>query len=285
MNDKKHPPTTAAGDRRHDVQTERLNRTSGVLVWEGRVSRARLMELFGLSATRASEWLNELKVQRPHWVQWDSRRKALTATDAAYRELEHGRSSAIGLTMPDNLLGGAALIMPWEFSQLSPRTFSRLRMAIRDGVQVSFDYMSMSRPLKHRRTVEPHSIVRAGRRWHVRAYCLERGDYRDFVLGRMSDVSLSDEPCSHAIGSDSRWNSTVKVRIVAHPSLNGAQQQVVRQEYFSGTSARVTTCRGPLVPYLIQELQVAIDIERQLPPDYQLALDNREECKEWLFST
>nr|WP_259371959.1 WYL domain-containing protein [Caldimonas mangrovi] len=254
------------------------------MIWEGRVSRARLMELFGLSATRASEWLKELKVQRPDWVEWDSKRRSLTATKAAYRDVERSHPSASAVPIHESL-GDATMILPWEFSRLSPYTFSRLRMAIKDRRQVSFNYMSMSRPVKHRRVVEPHSIVRAGRRWHVRGYCLERGDFRDFVLGRMTDVSLTDEAASHEIGSDSNWNRIVKVRLVAHPSLTDAQSQVVRQEYFSGTAARVTTCRGPLVPYLIQELKVATDLDRQLPPDYQLALDNREECKEWLFPT
>ncbi|GAA0752756.1 WYL domain-containing protein [Ideonella azotifigens] len=277
-------------DRRSDVQDERLERVARLLIWEGRLSRARLMEQFGLSGTRASEWLKEFREARPEWVEWDSRLRSLVTTRAAYRAIEKSEAAAVELmggAEPDIgvLDGDSALILPWDFSRVSPYIFSRLRLAIKDGVRIGFNYSSMSRPAVHSRVIEPHSIIRAGRRWHVRGYCFERRDFRDFVLGRMSDVLLTEEASSHRSAEDAKWNRSVKVRLVAHPALSAEQMQLVRREYFAGTAARSTTCRGPLVPYFIQELRAATDVERQLPPDYQLALDNREECKEWLFPT
>lgn len=283
-------PAEAVRDRRSDVQDERLERVARLLIWEGRLSRARLMEQFGLSGTRASEWLKEFREARPEWVEWDSGLRSLVTTRAAYRAIEKSEAAAVelmGEAEPDVgvLDGDSALILPWDFSRLSPYIFSRLRLAIKDGVRIGFNYSSMSRPSVHARVIEPHSIIRAGRRWHVRGYCVERRDFRDFVLGRMSDVLLTDEASSHFSAEDAKWNRSVKVRLVAHPALSAEQIQLVRREYFAGTAARSTTCRGPLVPYFIQELRAATDVERQLPPDYQLALDNREECKEWLFPT
>lgn len=283
-------PTEAVIDRRSDVQDERLERVARLLIWEGRLSRARLMGQFGLSGTRASEWLKEFREARPEWVEWDSRLRSLVTTRAAYRAIEKSEAAAVELmggAEPDIgvLDGDSALILPWDFSRVSPYIFSRLRLAIKDGVRIGFNYSSMSHPSVHARFIEPHSIIRAGRRWHVRGYCVERRDFRDFVLGRMSDVLLTEEASSHRSADDVKWNRSVKVRLVAHPALSAEQMQLVRREYFAGTAARSTTCRGPLVPYFIQELRAATDVERQLPPDYQLALDNREECKEWLFPT
>ncbi|MGU3625915.1 WYL domain-containing protein [Comamonas sp. C24C] len=277
-------------DRRSDVQDERIERVARLLIWEGRLSRARLMELFGLSGTRASEWLKEFREARPDWVEWDSRLRSLVTTRAAYRAIEKSEAAAVELmggAEPDIgvLDGDSALILPWDFSRVSPYIFSRLRLAIKDNVRIGFNYSSMSRPSVHARVIEPHSIIRAGRRWHVRGYCVERRDFRDFVLGRMSDVLLTEQASSHRSTDDAKWNRSVKVRLVAHPALSAEQIQLVRREYFAGMAARSTTCRGPLVPYFIQELRAATDIERQLPPDYQLALDNKEECKEWLFPT
>nr|WP_314706206.1 WYL domain-containing protein [uncultured Comamonas sp.] len=282
--------TEAVINRRSDVQDERLEQVTRLLIWEGRLSRARLMELFGLSGTRASEWLKEFREARPDWVEWDSRLRSLVTTHAAYRAIEKSEAAAVelmGEAEPNiSVLDcDSALIFPWDFSRVSPYIFSRLRLAIKDGVRIGFNYSSMSRPSVHARVIEPHSIIRAGRRWHVRGYCVERRDFRDFVLGRMSDVLLTEEPSCHRSTEDAKWNRSVKVRLVAHPALSAEQMQLVQREYFAGTTARSTTCRGPLVPYFIQELRAATDIERQLPPDYQLALDNRKECKEWLFPT
>ncbi len=281
---------SAAINRRMDIQEARLEQITRLLIWEGRLSRAQLMERFGLSGTRASEWLKEFRDGRPDWAEWDTKLRSLVTTKAAYLAVEKNEAAAVsflGFTEPDVITfdDDSTLVMPWDFSKVSPYVFSRLRLAIKDGVRIAFSYSSMTRPVIHDRVIEPHSIIRAGRRWHVRGYCTERKDFRDFVLGRMSDVALKNEPCEHHVGDDAKWNRAVKVRLIAHPLLSVDQAQVVRREFFAGTAARITTCRGPLVPYFIQELRAATDVERQLPPDYQLAIDNREECKEWLFPT
>jgi hypothetical protein len=75
----------------------------------------------------------------------------------------------------------------------------------------------------------------------------------------------------------------VKVRVQAHPQLTPGQQDLVRFEYFDGTAARVHSCRGALLPYLVQELRLALDVTKELPPEYQLAVENVEEVRKWLF--
>ena len=127
--------------------------------------------------------------------------------------------------------------------------------------------------------------MRAGRRWHVRGFCLLRGDFRDFVLGRMSNAQLLDQHCEADATGDVAWSTALKVRLVAHPRLNLAQQLVVGNEYFDRVSARVESCRAALLNYMVEELVAATDVTRQLPPDYQLAVENTEECRQWLLMT
>ena len=38
------------------------------------------------------------------------------------------------------------------------------------------------------RPISPHSLVHAAHRYHVRAFCHHRKDFRDFVLGRIEDA-------------------------------------------------------------------------------------------------
>jgi hypothetical protein len=45
----------------------------------------------------------------------------------------------------------------------------------------------------------------------------------------------------------------------------------------------VETCRGALVGYFIQDMRAAIDVKKQRPPDYQLAVANFDEVSPWLF--
>jgi hypothetical protein len=37
------------------------------------------------------------------------------------------------------------------------------------------------------------------------------------------------------------------------------------------------------VNYFIQDIRAAIDIKKQCPPEYQLAISNIKEVKPWLF--
>lgn len=274
-----------AGRRERDAKVGRI------LLWEGRVSRARLISEYGLSSIRASEWLRDFRQSYPDWVAWDSKLKADVATSIAYADAERAANasqpndiSAILVPYAPNV-PGKPLSISWNFAHISPRVFSRINLAIVDRLRVKFIYGSMNNPEPHERTIEPHSLLRAGRRWHVRGYCLHRQDFRDFVLGRMSKVTLLTEPSLADVASDAAWSTVLQVRITAHPGLSPAQQLIVRNEYFNGASARVESCRAALLNYMVQEIMAATDVSRQIPPDYQLAIENAEEFRQWLFMT
>jgi len=270
---------------------ERNAKVGRILLWEGRVSRGRLISEYGLSPIRASEWLRDFRESHPEWVAWDSKLKADVATSMAYADAERAvnapQSSAISAMLIPYAPNapGKPLSISWDFAHISPRIFSRLNIAIADRLRVRFLYCSMNNPEPHERTVEPHSLLRAGRRWHIRGYCLQRQDFRDFVLGRMSKVKLLAEPSLADVTTDIAWTTILQVRIAAHPSLSAAQQLVVRNEYFHGAAARVESCRAALLNYMVQELMAATDVDRQVPPDFQLAVENMEECRQWLFMT
>lgn len=261
-----------------------------ILLWEGRVSRSRLIAEYGLSPIRASEWLRDFRESFPEWVAWDSKLKADQATSRAYADAERADASVrspISAMLVPYAPGapGKPLSIAWDFAHPSARTFSRLNLAITDRQRVKFVYCSMNHPEPHERTIEPHTLLRAGRRWHVRGYCLHRQDFRDFVLGRMSKVQLLPEPSEADIAADHAWSKVLRVRLIAHPRLSAAQQLVVRNEYFSGASARVESCRAALLNYMVQELMAATNPDRQVPPDYQLAVENTGECRQWLFKS
>lgn len=84
--------------------------------------------------------------------------------------------------------------------------------------------------------------------------------------GRMGKVQLLDQHGEAGATGDIAWSTVLKFRQVAPPRLNLAQQQVVRNEYFDGASARVEGCRAALLNYMVQELMAATNVTRQLPP-------------------
>lgn len=274
----------------------RLRQLALLLAWEGRLSRSRVMELFELSPVRASEWIRALREQRPRWMTWDSRARSYNATEAVYRAQRDGNDdlrtddlvglesylSLAGVLSSHNDDGGVRTAFR-DFSVPSAKIFATLRRAVDEKLTVEIQYRSMREPAAHSRLIEPHSMIRAGRRWHVRAYCDKNDDFRDYSLGRIGSAKLLEQSSVHALGEDTAWTTTVRVVIAAHPALSPPQADVVRFEYFRGSSSRVETSRAALVQYLIQDLRAATSPKTQKPPEYQLAVTNIEEVRPWLF--
>ena len=266
-----------------------------IALWEGRLSRARLMGVLGVGGIRVSQLLREVREETPNWFEWDSKSKSYFVMPAAYKtaqaELKAGNSDlSLGAYLAESDIhadlapaAGPITVAPWGFSQVDPHIFSRIRLSIEKGTRLKLDYRSMQTPEPHARTVEPHSLIKAGRRWHMRGYCLETSDFREFVLGRIAKIIELDQRSENTVIEDSKWNAVVKVRIQAHPKLTPGQQDLVRSEYFDGTAVRVHSCRGAMLPYLVQELRLALDTTKDVPPEYQLAVENADEVRTWLF--
>lgn len=263
-----------------------------LLLWEGRLNNARLRELLGVGVTRTSQLIRAFRESHPTWLEWDSVKRGFTATPEAYRSnFDAVASLAQYLSIvgiPHTAAGSPDGQTLWsafpDWSVPLPRVFAQLSQAIDSSSQVEITYRSMSNPLPHTRQISPHSLVRAGRRWHVRGFCTSRADFRDFALGRIGRVKILTTPCEKNAEEDLAWITTVDVRLVAHPALSSEQQDVVRAEYFANTAARVERCRAALVMYFIQDLRAATDVIGQVPPEYQLAVENIEELRQWTFA-
>jgi predicted DNA-binding transcriptional regulator YafY len=283
-----------------DVHQRRLTLLATILLWEGRLNNARLREIFDLSSVRASEWIREFRETYPDWVEWNSKTRSYHATLKAYRSDAGGdqrkQGDAISLSQYLGLVGIPHSVTEpsqsraiWaafpDLSAPSPRTFALVSEAIRERQALKITYRSMREPAPHQRIIAPHSLIRAGRRWHLRAFSSTNQDFRDYALGRVERVERLDSPAERTEKDDRAWMTKVPVRLVAHPDLTPDQEALIRFEYFNNTSARVDTCRGALVSYFIQDVRAAIDPAKQRPPDFQMAVANIEEVRPWLFPT
>lgn len=273
------------------LDPQRLHLMELLLRWEGQIGNARLRQMLGLSSIRASQWLREFREYQPNWTQWNSISRSFNATPEFYRDKHEDDSgslakylSLVGLPATTDSESQHVVVAAFpDITTPNPYIFAVLSSASRMGRAVEVTYRSMRDPAPHKRIISPHSIIRAGRRWHVRAYCELNKQFRDYTLGRISHAVLLDQPAGSLIGDDKDWATEVPVRLIAHPGLSQEQQAVICFEYFKDTSSRTTTCRVPLVNYYIQDVRAAIDIETQRPPEYQLAIGNVKEIKKWLF--
>lgn len=280
-----------------DSLQQRDTLLASLTFWEGRLTNKRLRELFSISSVRASEWIREFREAHPSWLELDTKSKSFVATAAPYRLQSNdlvrqqmssslsqylnlvGLPPAPGADSGDHFLWAA---FP-DISPPQPQIFAVLTDAIRRGRVVSITYRSMREPAPHIRTLSPHNLVRAGRRWHVRAYCSESKGFRDYALRRIVSAKSLHLPAERKQEEDEAWMTKIPVRLIAHPLLDVEQQELIRFEYFNKTAARVDTCRGALVAYFVQDIRAALDPNEQRPPDYQLAVDNAAVVRPWVF--
>lgn len=61
-----------------------------IALWEGRLSRARLMGVLGVGGIRVSQLLREVREETPNWFEWDSKSKSYFVTPAAYKTAQAG---------------------------------------------------------------------------------------------------------------------------------------------------------------------------------------------------
>lgn len=278
-------------------QQHRIDLLETILRWEGRLNNSRLRELFDLGGTRTSQWIREFRDLHPDWMTWDTVTRSYHATAAVYKEAKNTKGKqdkAASLAQYLSLVGISHITTAsttshalWsafpDLSVPSAFTFAQISEAIRLGHRMQITYRSIRNPVPHQRTISPHSLVRAGRRWHVRAFCSANQEFRDYALGRIESPKILQDSSERLSSEDHGWNTMLKVRLTAHPALNPQQQDLVRFEYFANTAVRVDSCRAALVSYFIQDVRAATDTKVQGPPDYQLAVENIEELRPWLF--
>lgn len=260
---------TASATRIEDLET--------VLVWEGGLDNEGIRELLGVKAVWASRLLGALTKAMG--------RRAKRETPYAPLKLVSRLGNQGRHRTPDEYLrviSGSSdkrrrkvvEDARMDLASVSPAVFSAVFQAITSGTGLSMVYRSMSSPEGMTRLVFPHALVRAPRRWHMRAWCSERQDFRDFTLGRVASVQVVDDapPCSRK--DDEAWNTQLELELVAHPALNPGQQDMIAGEYFGGAKSLRLKVRQCLAAYIIQDLRLSTDERKQVPPEYQLLVSN-----------
>jgi predicted DNA-binding transcriptional regulator YafY len=131
----------------------------------------------------------------------------------------------------------------------------RLLWAIRDGEDVHVLYQSMRQPAATERWIAPHALASDGLRWHVRAWCQESLDFRDFVLSRVQRI-LGTRPSSADSTKDENWQTRIDVILRPRPELVDGQRSAIEADYGMKHGRLVLNCRKALVFYVLRQLQL-----------------------------
>jgi hypothetical protein len=153
---------------------------------------------FGVSMSQASADIARYLALEPRGVTYEKSAKRYVAAEDfrpavapadAERSFAELRLVDLGiLPLADTLLGTTP---PFDATPVPERPVDLVVLravvrAIRERRALSALYQSMSRPEPVRRILEPHALGHDGFRWHARAFDPDSGQFRDFVLGRLT---------------------------------------------------------------------------------------------------
>lgn len=270
--------------RTKSLQDDRFRLIWAFLLWEGHVGNARLRQVLDLETVQVSRLLTAFNDAYP----------GVTSADRVTKRYVYtGREAPKEVALPSleeylAIVDRADAGGPWLNIQTSfaprpdPRMFARIQSACSESKGLKVNYASLSSPDGAERTIFPHAIANVGSRWIIRAWCNQRNQHVDFLLDRMLSLSAVAGP-EKTLPKDDLWVQTVDLRLAAHHAHPENFSKLVQRHFFGGLKTARRTLRKPLVPYYLQEMRIAVDPEKELPPAFQLQLINPEAVRGLLF--
>ncbi len=286
-------PTPARANARWG-QDRRLAFIDFRLRWDGRINRSDLTDFFGISVPQASLDLARYIELAPQNLVYDRSSRVYLAT-SNFQPLSTGTqpqqflnellASTTGILEAEaSFIGWRPPIdsVPQPGRGVAAEVLAALLKAIRDssGVRVVYQSMSMEEPST--RTISPHAFAYDGFRWHVRAFCHSRNDFRDFVLGRIIEV-LGVEPAGCVANEDKEWNTLLTLVLAPHPGLSAGKRRAIELDYGMRNGEVVLQCRQALLFYTLKRLGLTHQGAQQ-PETQQIVLKNDADLASLLHS-
>ena len=262
------------------------------LYWEGGVRRGDITEKFGVSTPQASADLGLYQKLAAGNLVYDSSEKRYVSTedfkpifldlkaDSYLAHLHDASGDRVRLT--DSWMGEvpSTALMPVPNRRVKSDVLRALIRAIREKRSIEILYQSMNKENldKAWRWVSPHSLVNDGARWHVRAFCHNRRDFRDFLLSRC-DATKSFGEAESDIDNDVAWNELFEVQLHPNPSLNEVQRRGVMEDYEMENGNLSIFIKKALLFYFEKNLRLDVLDVKGNPAATPLKILNYEEFK------
>jgi hypothetical protein len=266
------------------AQKQRLSFIDFSLLFKGSINRKELTEKFEMGMANATRDLTLYKELVPHNINFDAQDRTYLQSNTfqplfSYNPIQ--TLAQLANKTSDGFDGVLEIAFPVDApNQLNMPDIlivAKIVRAILKGNAISIIYTSLSSGSKSREIV-PHIIADNGLRWHVRGYDRKTNSFRDFVITRISKVTLLDKQVDEfetAI-EDNQWMRKMDLHIVPHPT-NVQHPQAIELDYGMENGMLPLTVRAALVGYLLRRWNVDCTEKASLKGgEYQLWLRNRQ---------
>ncbi|WP_188503314.1 WYL domain-containing protein [Lacimicrobium alkaliphilum] len=263
-------------------QKQRLAYIDFSLLFKGVIYRQDVINRFEVGLSAATRDLNIYKELAPDNLHYDARERRYFQTPQFKPVFEHDAQRTL-TKLANDISDGFDAIGDIHFPVESPSSLNvpdifivaRLVQAILNNKAVNVIYTSLSSGSGSRELV-PHAIVDNGLRWHVRAFDRKTQSFRDFVLTRISKVTLKEAPEQHEQAqADAEWQRLIPLQLVPHPK-NIEHKTAIEMDYGMENSQLLIQVRAAMAGYLLRRWNVDCTERGTLKgAEYQLWLQNR----------
>jgi hypothetical protein len=266
------------------AQKQRLSFIDFLLMFKGSFSRSDLTTKFEMGMANATRDIALYRELAPNNSEFNNQEKHYFQTKKFKPVFQLDARKTL-IKLANNITDGFDAIGDINFpveapSQLNvPDIFivAKLVQAILKNKAVSVIYTSLSSGSAARELV-PHSIIDNGLRWHVRAFDRKSNSFRDFVLTRISKITLKDDALqSHEDKlEDNQWMRMMQLQLVPHPN-NIEHATAIHMDYGMESGVLELNVRAALAGYLLRRWNVDCTENSSLKGgEYQLWLRNRQ---------
>jgi len=264
------------------AQKQRLAYIDFKLYFTGMVTRSEIVSHFELGLAAATRDLKLYKDNAPENMAYNNVEKKYFITTQFKPIFEHDSRRTL-IKLANNISDGFDSIGDTSFPIESPSPLNvpdidiiaKLSQAIINNKPISVIYTSLSSGSGARELV-PHSIVDNGLRWHLRAFDRKSQSFRDFVLTRITKVTiLAQTPFSEEDKlEDNQWMRMVPLQIIPHPN-NVEHPTAIKLDFGMDNGILEVNVRAAMAGYLLRRLNVDCSESGSLSgPEYQLYLQN-----------
>jgi hypothetical protein len=281
--------STENGKARWSVE-RRLEFIDYRLYWSGRINRGDLIDYFEISMPQASADISQYLEGAEGNAEYDKTAKAYVATShfkpkyfkpSAETYLSQLQMLASGFLTEDEAMVGKPppfAVVPTLQRRQDPKILRSILDAIHTRSSVEVHYQSFSRPEPQWRRLSPHALASDGFRWHVRAWCHTRKDFRDFVIGRFLSAR-APRPDDIDPTQDTGWTREVTFKIGPHPEMTDGARKMTEISYGMGDGVVEVTTRACMAPYLKRRYGLNKDPRKVSPKEQQIVLLNCDEVE------
>lgn len=287
---------------------------------DGKINRSDLVDFFGISIPQSSldlsyykSLVKQAKPARKNF-EYDNSKKGYVRTDdyapifpnicnaeVIFNDLI--LSARNQLLVSKNFFGftpdvGLATLEPPR-RIIDDRALINLIDAIRGHLAIHIVYKSLGQEKDADYLIAPHSFAYDGLRWHVRAYCFGRHEFRDYVLSRIKNADIpkivapSDrfpDPIGNGfkeVGTsakdDKDWNDIVILKLKANPKLEEKQRRSIELDYgLEKDGVLEHPVKRALLFYALNTLKLGKDFASIPEEKKQLVLVNEDEIEQLL---